>query len=890
VPLFPSAEDMQSPKSPSNKRYVPPSSSTKSVHLQSALDHLRAVQIGANTSQSLSPEDLQTLNEILHLLQPQTLTLNLEEDPGSLEHTNGEPQIASISKGKKRLAPTLLNVAPRDVITNSAFTSEEKDHGEEFDVKSVTSEESDESVDIEHTWNPRQKPGTARSAYHQYRQSIRVQKAHWWVLDNVEDDDDEIVNFDDCDNSDTTEDDPNENDEMELELELDQGLSVDECVQIIDMSIQEFEKLWDRKKRPLRRADAHRYWLRFQSAFQRYEASDALRRQLKHLMKRLNSIKAGLVEGEKSSRETLKRLCGSLEATVFEIQETRFKVAILDAVEAPPPVEAPRRKKTKKGVDEMEPDGLDIDSESEVDSEDDFIDIDQHDGVIGEKSDPPDLLDETMGISLPTSDSRYISSMPLIVLDLTASDSEPELALDEPNAENVMDTSVLSVNEDDDSEQDRPFSLANRAQNALTPSKKRKKHVKESQVGKNLRSKNAQRFQEESERAVHNLEQLRKDTSFTEGESYVINIGKSDDEDFIFLNQKASRCIKKHQVEGLQFLWREIVKEKDASKASGCLLSHTMGLGKTFQAITLLVTIQEAVGSPNKSISCQIPNDIRESRTLILCPPNLVQNWQQEILKWAPNPFMLGQVYLVEADQSTKAREDTIRSWSLTKGVLIIGFSLFRQFFHSEKGDRLTTKLINKSTNLLIVDEAHHLKNPSSQLSDAARGLQVNRRIALTGTPLSNDLEEYWAMIDFTCPGYLGTNVEFRARYAEPIEQGNCKDSKTHERRKAHTRLKALEKRLEPKVHRRDATVLKDTLPPLRDHIIKIQLTGEQKAAYNQYVDLFMPSEGEEIATMSFLISIADLTLLCNHPKILHKRLTERKREEKQKVRYIESE
>jgi superfamily II DNA or RNA helicase len=193
---------------------------------------------------------------------------------------------------------------------------------------------------------------------------------------------------------------------------------------------------------------------------------------------------------------------------------------------------------------------------------------------------------------------------------------------------------------------------------------------------------------------------------------------------------------------------------------------------------------------------------------------------------------------------------------------------MFKQYCDAVE-EPTVASILTQEPSLVIVDEAHNLKNPDSKITKSAKEIRTRRRIALTGTPLSNNLEEYWSMIDFVCPNYLGTRIQFRARFREPIEEGCYIDSTHWERKRALTHLKALERRLEPKVHRRDASVLKDTLPSLQDYIIKVQLTQEQKIAYEQYVDLFREAKGDNITTASFFQYNYDTIMLCNHPRIL---------------------
>ncbi|KXJ94786.1 SNF2 family N-terminal domain-domain-containing protein, partial [Microdochium bolleyi] len=117
-------------------------------------------------------------------------------------------------------------------------------------------------------------------------------------------------------------------------------------------------------------------------------------------------------------------------------------------------------------------------------------------------------------------------------------------------------------------------------------------------------------------------------------------MSKADDEGFIHVHPEIARRIKMHQVEGVRFLWNQIVQK--GGTRQGCLLAHSMGLGKTMQIITLLVAITDASRSEDESIRSQVPEDLQEPRFLILCPPTLVDNWFDELLRWTTEDHALG--------------------------------------------------------------------------------------------------------------------------------------------------------------------------------------------------------------------------------------------------------
>src|SRR5690606_14653010 len=108
-------------------------------------------------------------------------------------------------------------------------------------------------------------------------------------------------------------------------------------------------------------------------------------------------------------------------------------------------------------------------------------------------------------------------------------------------------------------------------------------------------------------------------------------IGKFAAEAVINAREDHGRFLKKHQIEGVRFLWRTLIRTAaETNIESGALLSHTMGLGKTFQVIAFLYTLVEAALSKDSKVLQQIPDTLRgQLRILVLCPPGLVENWYE---------------------------------------------------------------------------------------------------------------------------------------------------------------------------------------------------------------------------------------------------------------------
>ena len=273
-------------------------------------------------------------------------------------------------------------------------------------------------------------------------------------------------------------------------------------------------------------------------------------------------------------------------------------------------------------------------------------------------------------------------------------------------------------------------------------------------------------------------------------------------------------------------MWREITGDHD--DLQGCLLAQTMGLGKTMQVIALLVAISDAARSSNDNIRDQVPVEIRESRTLVLVPPALIENWSDEFLLWPPASHQLGTLRKVGAALKLNERLHEIRGWSRDGGILLMGYSTFKDLIHNKPRQGLKAKAIEsigiaplneedhrviktallEGPNIVVADEAHEFKNQNSNINQAINQIKCKSRVALTGSPLSNSLGEYFSMIDWIAPGYLGSYGEFKATYEDPIKTGLYQDSKPWQYRDSRKRLKALELELEPKVHRADITAL----------------------------------------------------------------------------------
>ncbi|KAF5873364.1 putative snf2 family helicase atpase protein [Botrytis fragariae] len=428
-----------------------------------------------------------------------------------------------------------------------------------------------------------------------------------------------------------------------------------------------------------------------------------------------------------------------------------------------------------------------------------------------------------------------------------------------------------------------------------SPSKKKRKFFEDANA-RNLREQDRARVTAQEERKKQLRARLRESDGVGDValDRHIVNEGKYNYQGYIYVDEDIGKRIKPHQLEGVRFIWNQITADGEATQ--GCLLAHTMGLGKTMQTITILVTLAQAASSIDESISSQVPESLRVSKTIILCPPGLIANWVDEILTWSPDDI-LGDLRPVDSASDLGSRFCTIDDWFEEGGILLIGYDMFRRFIAPPKSkpdkpmtpslikkfERAKTKLL-EGPNIVVADEAHKMKNYTSALNMAATQFRTKTRIALTGSPLANNVEEYHTMVEWVAPNYLGPKIEFRKKYKEPIEQGLFADSTRSEKFRSQKMLEILKADLSLKVHRADTSVLRDDLPPKKEFTINVSLTELQKQAYITYVRSMSsqkPSRTKsgELKQTTVWSYINILTLLCNHPYCFKAKLDARSNE-----------
>uniref|UniRef100_A0A803LE39 Protein CHROMATIN REMODELING 25 n=1 Tax=Chenopodium quinoa TaxID=63459 RepID=A0A803LE39_CHEQI len=288
--------------------------------------------------------------------------------------------------------------------------------------------------------------------------------------------------------------------------------------------------------------------------------------------------------------------------------------------------------------------------------------------------------------------------------------------------------------------------------------------------------------------------------------------------------------------EGVQFMFRCVSGLQASANIFGCILADDMGLGKTLQSITLLYTLlcQGFDGKP------------MVKKAIIVTPTSLVNNWEAEIKKWVQDRVHLIALCESSREDILSAIENFTNPRSKTQ-VLIVSYETFRmhalKFSHSGSCD------------LLICDEAHRLKNGQTITNKALASLVCKRRILLSGTPMQNDLEEFYAMVNFTNPGILGDAAHFRRYYQAPILNGREPTASDEEKKVGLSRSEEL------------SAIVNQIV-----EVVCCKLTPLQSELYNHFIQSKNVKRAitEGTKQSKILAYITALKKLCNHPKLIY--------------------
>lgn len=313
------------------------------------------------------------------------------------------------------------------------------------------------------------------------------------------------------------------------------------------------------------------------------------------------------------------------------------------------------------------------------------------------------------------------------------------------------------------------------------------------------------------------------------------------------------KVLRPHQREGVKFMY-DCVTGSQIENNYGCIMADEMGLGKTLQCVTLIWTLLRQ--SPD---CCPTV-----TKVIIVCPSSLVKNWHNELGKWLGT-----RIQALAIDSGTKSEIDRNlvhfmqqQNRRIQFPVLIISYETFR----------LHASVLHKGeVGLVICDEGHRLKNSENQTYQALTQLNAKRRILLSGTPIQNDLLEYFSLLHFVNRGILGTAQEFKRKFETPILRGRDADATDDDHKKGEEKLQELLSIVNKCIIRRTQALLTKYLPVKIEHVICCKLSPLQEKLYTKFVSSKVAENlvsGK--ASVSSLSAITQLKKLCNHPDLIY--------------------
>jgi hypothetical protein len=284
--------------------------------------------------------------------------------------------------------------------------------------------------------------------------------------------------------------------------------------------------------------------------------------------------------------------------------------------------------------------------------------------------------------------------------------------------------------------------------------------------------------------------------------------------------------LRDYQISG--FRWLVWLRDLDL----GGVLADDMGLGKTLQVLALLLdTHADPTGAPS----------------LVVAPTSVVHNWVSEAARFAPDL----RVYLHHGS----GRKDALPPAGEVD-VVVTSYALLR----FDDAIFRTTPF-----RYVVLDEAQAIKNPTSQIAQACHALQADHRLAVTGTPLENNLVELWSLFQFLMPGFFGGRTAFNTRFTTPVQKHKDEEA-----------LVALRGRIRPFVLRRRKDEVARELPPRTEQVLYCELDPTQRRLYESVKDTYraqvfgaVETLGLERATIQVLEALTRLRQACCDPRLL---------------------
>ena len=277
---------------------------------------------------------------------------------------------------------------------------------------------------------------------------------------------------------------------------------------------------------------------------------------------------------------------------------------------------------------------------------------------------------------------------------------------------------------------------------------------------------------------------------------------KADGGTAAYLEAGLSRRLRAHQREGVRRLW-DVTTGTVSKTFQGVVLADEMGLGKTLQCIAL--------------VQAHLKNRVSDvTKAVIVTPTSLVENWAREFKKWLPHASYRSQPTVLRSSDKKTYTESKIRCFVTSDvcPVLILSYELCRSYAKALSG---------VPCGLLLCDEGHRLKGCDTQVFGCLNRFATKRKVLITGTPVQNDLVEYYTIFEFVNPGLLGERASFRRRYVH--SKGEAARAASEEE---------LKKMTAPYILRRTQASIASTLPPKTELVLFVKPSVRQAQLYQR--------------------------------------------------------
>ncbi|SNX82341.1 related to RAD26 - DNA repair and recombination protein [Melanopsichium pennsylvanicum] len=306
--------------------------------------------------------------------------------------------------------------------------------------------------------------------------------------------------------------------------------------------------------------------------------------------------------------------------------------------------------------------------------------------------------------------------------------------------------------------------------------------------------------------------------------SDLLNVGPLELALGVIVPASINRFLRSYQRDGVHFLY------KSYAEGRGALLGDDMGLGKTIQVIAFLSAIMGKTGreeDADRRIEAERSDrqhsgyqraDATWPTCLIICPSSVIDNWRDELDTWGyfEHAAFSGKNAKIALDAFRRGRLDILVTSHETASLSI-------------------EQLRDLDLSCVLIDEAHKLKNPSSQMTQAMQTFRCKARFALTGTAIQNTYRELYTLADWTNPGLLGTVKEWVTEIEDPLKRGQRRGADPEQIADARTRAEKLVGNVLPIFFlRRTKALIADQLPRKFDKIVFCPLTSTQLDVYKR--------------------------------------------------------